>query len=179
MHRLTAAECDELLQAEGNSVWRLIVRMLGDDGHDAADCFQQTFVEFVARRKRSGDVRNAASLLKRIAAARVIDVVRRRIRDRGRIENIDPALIPGRAEFEPETQAGTNELLTDLRLALVDLPVRQSTAFAMTQIDDVPYEEVAAAMGITVRHLRVLLHRARIALCQRLKAHDPRREVRP
>jgi hypothetical protein len=63
-------ERDALLDAEGQSVWRLIVRILGDDGDDAADCFQQAFVELASRQKRSNDVRKVGSLLRRIAAVR-------------------------------------------------------------------------------------------------------------
>jgi xanthine dehydrogenase iron-sulfur cluster and FAD-binding subunit A len=56
-----APDVDALLAEQGRYVWRLIVRVLGDDGHDAADCFQQAFVELAARKKRMGDVRDAGA----------------------------------------------------------------------------------------------------------------------
>lgn len=67
-----------ILTEHGDSVWRVIVRLLGADGADAADCFQQTFVEFLSRGRPRSEVRNAGALLRRIAAARAIDVLRRR-----------------------------------------------------------------------------------------------------
>ena len=84
MPQSDSAEYEAVLADQGKYVWRLIVRILGDDGHDAADCFQQAFVELASRKKRSNDVRDVGSLLRRIAAARAIDTVRRRIRDRRR-----------------------------------------------------------------------------------------------
>lgn len=170
---------DEVLREHGQSVWRLIVRVLGSDGHDAADCFQQAFVELAARHQQSRNIRNAGSLLKHIATARAIDAVRRRIRERGRSQNLQEALVPAHRRFEPGTQAEAGELLEDLRTALGELPERQAAAFVLTQIEDVSYEEVAEALGVTVNHLGVLLHRARAALRERLESHRPLRESRP
>lgn len=170
---------DEIVCEHGESVWRLIVRVLGSDSHDAVDCFQQAFVELVSRHKQSKDIRKAGALLKRIAAARAIDAVRRRIRERGRSQNLQETLIPAHRRFEPGTQAEAGELLEDLRTVLGELPEPQSAAFILTQIEDVPHEEAARALGVTVNHLGVLLHRARTTLRERLESHRPLRESRP
>ena len=177
MPRADSAEYDALLADQGKYVWRLIVRILDDDGHDAADCFQQAFVELVSRTKRSNDVRDAGSLLKRIAAARAIDAVRRRIRDRRRTQNSDEALIASCRG--PDTRAEAGELLDDLRAALVELPKQQSAAFVLTEIENMSRDEAASAIGVTINHLGVLLHRARAALRERLGSHRPVREARP
>lgn len=89
MQRPKSNEFEALLSEHGNSVWRLVVRILGNDGHDAADCFQQAFVELVLRQRQSNDIREARLLLSRIATARAIDAVRRRIRERGRSQHVD------------------------------------------------------------------------------------------
>jgi RNA polymerase sigma-70 factor (ECF subfamily) len=166
-------ESDAVLGADGQPVWRLIVRILGEDGHDAADCFQQTFVDFVTRRKRANDIRNRRALLLQIGAARAIDVVRRKIRDRGRTQAVDPRMLASRHDCEPDLRAEADELVDDLRIALAELPERQSTAFVLTQIEDVSPDGAAQAMGVTVAHLRVLIHRARTALRARLESHKP------
>ncbi len=171
-------ECDAVLGADGQPVWRLIVRILGEDGHDAADCFQQTFVDFVTRRKRANDIRNRRALLLQIGAARAIDVVRRRIRERGRTQAVDQHKLASRRDCEPGLRAEADELLDDLRAALAELPERQSTAFALTQIENVSPDRAAQAMGVTVAHLRVLIHRARAALRERLESHKPVGETR-
>ena len=170
---------DAVLRDHGASVWRLVVRIVGSDGHDAADCFQQAFVELASRQKRSNDVREVGALLKRIATARAIDVVRRRIRERARSPASDVTLVASRRELEPDARAEMSELLDALRAALSELPKPQSEAFVLTQIEDVPHDKAAEVIGVTVDHLRVLLHRARAALRVRLESHKPVREVRP
>jgi RNA polymerase sigma-70 factor (ECF subfamily) len=167
-----------LLSAEGQPVWRLIVRILGNGGHDAADCFQQAFVELASRHQQLNDIRRAGPLLRRIAAARAIDVVRRRIRDRKSKVAVDESLLPARQEFEPPAQAEACELLDDLRTALTEIPERQAAAFVLTQLEDLPHAEAATAIGVTVTHLGVLLHRARSALRGCLETHNPIREAR-
>ena len=170
---------DTVLKEQGKSVWRLVVRILGNDGHDAADCFQQAYVELASRQKRSNDVRQAGALLKRIAAARAIDVMRRRIRERGSSQDVNEMPIASRREFEPDVRAEIGELLDDLRTALSELPEPQSAAFILTQIEEMPHDEAALVIGVTVKHLGVLLHRACAALRGRLESHKPLREPRP
>jgi RNA polymerase sigma-70 factor, ECF subfamily len=170
---------DDVLHEQGPIAWRLIVRILGDDGHDAADCFQQSLVELATRRAGQEGIREAGALLKKIAAARAIDAVRRRVRERGRSRDIDGAPLASRRHVEPDARAEAGELLDDLRVALAELPAPQSAAFVLTQIEDVPHDEAAAALGVTANHLGVLLHRARVALRGRLDAHKPIRGARP
>jgi RNA polymerase sigma-70 factor (ECF subfamily) len=166
-------ELDALLDQQGQSVWRLVVRILGNDGADAVDCFQQAFVELVQRLRRPSGVRHAGALLKRIAAGRAIDVVRKRIRERGRNSEVDGALVASPRSFEPDAQAEANEFLDGLRAALVELPEAQSAAFVLTQIEEISNEDAAAAIGVTVNHVGVLLHRAKAVLRERLESHNP------
>lgn len=172
-------EQEEILRMHGDSVWRLIVRILGNDGPDAADCFQQSFSEFYSRQFRSNDVRNAGALLRRIGTARAIDVVRLRIRDRARTSASQADRMASPRKFEPEVQASEQELLDDLRAALASLPVQQAIAFVLTQIEELSNESAANSIGVTVGNLGVLLHRARTALQMRLQSHNPLPETLP
>jgi RNA polymerase sigma-70 factor (ECF subfamily) len=173
MPRAESDDYNTLLDTNGDRVWRLIIRILGEDGADAADCFQQAFADFVTRARRSKDIRSGGSLLIRIATARAIDVIRRRVRERGRTQELDQRLLASRRAEEPSLRAETVELLDDLRAALAELPERQSTAFVLTQIENVAPEDAAKAIGVTVAHLRVLIHRSRAALRTRLESHKP------
>ncbi len=172
-------EFEALLGAQSTSVWRLVVRVLGDDGPDAADCFQQAFVELALRHKRSHDIRQMPALLKRIATARAIDTVRRRIRERGRSRPVEGVEVTSRQSLQPDALAEANEFIDALRAELAALPDAQATAFVLTQIDGLPHDEAAVAMGVTRNHLNVLLHRARAQLRDKLESHQPVREARP
>jgi RNA polymerase sigma-70 factor (ECF subfamily) len=176
MDESDAYDLERVVREHGNAVWRLIVRVLGDDGHDAADCFQQAFVEFAARHRQLNDIHNPAPLLKRIAVTRAIDTVRRRIRQRGRSQELSANLVATRSAKEPDTEVQAAELLDDLRAALSELPALQSAAFVLMQIDHLPRDQAAKSLGISVNHLSVLLHRAGAALRQRLESHRPSAE---
>ncbi|HEX4794923.1 MAG TPA: sigma-70 family RNA polymerase sigma factor [Humisphaera sp.] len=169
---------DDVVREHGQSVWKLIVRLVGNDDQDAADCFQQAFVELAARHRRLKDIREAGPLLKRIAAARAVDSIRRRIRERGRSSELSATLVAARSESEPCARADAAELLDDLRSALGELPEPQSAAFVLTQIEELSRGQAARALGVTVNHLGVLLHRACATLRRRLEPHRPVREHR-
>lgn len=178
MLQIDSTKYDAVLADQGQDVWRLIVRILGNDGHDAADCFQQAFVELVSRQKRSNDIRNVGALLRRIASVRAIDTVRRRIRDRKRTQDTDESLIVSSKENNPSIQAEASEFIEDLRIALTELPEQQASAFVLIEIENVSRNEAALAIGVSVNHLGVLLYRARAALRVHLVSHSPIREKR-
>jgi RNA polymerase sigma-70 factor (ECF subfamily) len=165
-----------VLSDQSHLVWRLIVRILGSDGDDAEECYQQSFYELASRQAQANDVRQAGPLWKRIAAARAIDKIRRRIRDRERTRLDDGSLVANRRELGPVAKAQESELLGDFRAALATLPEVQASAFLLTQIDDVSNQDAALALGVSVNHLGVLLHRARVSLRERLECHNPSKE---
>lgn len=168
-----------VLRDQGNLVWGLIVRILGNDGDDAADCYQQSFFELASRRAGANDIRQAGSLWKRIAAARAIDTIRRRIRDRERAGLAGEMQVVTNPEKGPAAQAQDSELLDDFRAALATLPEVQASAFLLTQVDDLSNQDAARVLGVSVNHLGVLLHRARVSLRARLESHNPVKEHRP
>ncbi|RCS55911.1 RNA polymerase sigma factor [Bremerella cremea] len=162
-----------LLREHGQSVWNVIVRLLGDDGHDAADCFQQTYLQYAAQADKKSPVRNPNALLKKIAAARAIDLVRRRIRERGRTTVAEPDSMPAQRSFNPEAVLAEEELREALRFALIEIPPDQATAFVLTAIEEVSHEDAASVLGVTVNHLGVLLFRARKVLQTKLSVFAP------
>lgn len=54
--------------------------------------------------------------------------------------------------------------------ALAALPLLEQTAITLCDVEDFDREEAARRMGVTRGHLRVLLHRGRQKLAQRLEA---------
>jgi RNA polymerase sigma-70 factor (ECF subfamily) len=153
----------------GEAVWRTICRLLGGD-EGAADCFQETFVQFAAI-SRQQTIRQPLGLLKRLATARAIDAIRRRAVDRRRLKVLDE-FQPGK-QIQPWQSAAAKELAENLRLALGLIPPDQAAAFCMTQLERLNRAEAADAMGISTDHLAVLLHRARANLQAQLSSHLP------
>jgi RNA polymerase sigma-70 factor, ECF subfamily len=139
-------------------VWQRVYQLVGNDA-DALDCFQETFLEAV-RVDRKETVRDWAALLRHLATARALDLLRVRYRHRRRT---DPLVDPSGAisrEPDPRYQAEASELAARLRVALAELPASQAEVFCLCRLDGMTYREAAAQLDIDTNTVGVLLHRA-------------------
>ena len=156
----------EVVEQHGNVVWQTAYRLLGNHA-DASDCFQNVFLDAVQVTRR-GPVRHWPALLRQIATARALDLLRDRYRRRGLMEPMAEAALATAQKPLPEQAAETAELSDHLRLALARLPARQAEAFYLHCIEGISYEEIAERLDVTVNHVGVLLNRARRQLRQLL-----------
>jgi len=161
-----------LLRAHGPLVWRTAYRLLNNEA-DAADCFQRTFLGAV-KLAATAPVRHWPAVLVRLSTARALEALRSRHRDRGRMTPLteDP---PGGATDPLETAAAA-ELAEGLRAALATIDPRQAEAFCLVCLEGLTNQEAATQLGVTANHVGVLLHRARVALRERLQRFAPSRE---
>ena len=152
---------DAIVAEHGPLVWRTVYRLVGNHA-DASDCFQETFLSAIsaARRER---VENWGGFLQRIATARALDRLRRRVRQSGRDGRLDNVAVAS-PEPGPLRQAESHEVSDRLRLALVDLPLKQAEAVCLHYLEGWSYDEVGRHLGIAVNAVSSLLHRARASL---------------
>ena len=151
-----------IIEEHGSAVWQTAYRLLGNDA-DAADCFQETFISALkfCRRKQ---VRNFSALLSRLATARAIDQLRRRIRrSRSTTDNADWTALQS-TNPSPSQQAQHNELAEGLRISLSKLPSQEAQVFCLRYLNDMSYQQIANELGIKTNAAGVLLHRARAKL---------------
>jgi RNA polymerase sigma-70 factor (ECF subfamily) len=151
-----------IIEEHGSAVWQTAYRLLGNDA-DAADCFQETFISALkfCRRKQ---VRNFSALLSRLATARAIDQLRRRIRrSRSTTDNADWTALQSTNPC-PSQQAQHNELAEGLRISLSKLPIQEAQVFCLRYLNDMSYQQIANELGIKTNAAGVLLHRARVKL---------------
>lgn len=153
----------------GPLVWRTAYRLVGNDA-DAADCFQKAFLGALDL-AAAGPVRHWGGALKRLATARALDLLRARHRAAARSAALaDP---PDPRPADPLGDAAAGELAARLRDALAELDPLPAQLFCLVALDGLTNAEAAAALGVTANHAGVLLHRARAALRDRLRAFDP------
>lgn len=149
------------------SVQQTVYRLVGNHA-DAWDCIQETFLEAVKINRRE-TVRNWSALLRHLATARAMDLLRKRSQQRNRYhDNTDPVEIVSQ-EPDPHDHAEARELADHLRVAISQLPRRQAQAFCLTYFEQMTGEEVAEQLGIKPTASRMLLSRARRRLEQLLK----------
>jgi RNA polymerase sigma-70 factor, ECF subfamily len=85
----------------------------------------------------------------------------------------------------PEGEVLTAEAYTVVRRAIDDLPDAQRAVMALRDLDGYDAPEVCDALGLTSGNQRVLLHRARTSVRQRIESYflergaAPRKEDRP
>jgi RNA polymerase sigma-70 factor, ECF subfamily len=139
----------------GPAVWKAAYRLVRCDA-DAADCFQEAFLGAV-RAERSGPVRDWGALLRHLAVARGLDVLRRRRRWGG---DGDCDGVPA-AAAGPEKEAQGAELAGRLRAAIAHLPRRQAEVFCLRCMEELSYEDIASRLGLRVNAVGVLLNHAR------------------
>jgi RNA polymerase sigma-70 factor, ECF subfamily len=71
----------------------------------------------------------------------------------------------------PETEVMRQEVWATLNAALADLPHRQRVVITLRDVDGYTSEEVCAMLDVSAANQRVLLHRARAAVRQRLEEY--------
>jgi RNA polymerase sigma-70 factor (ECF subfamily) len=157
----------KIVADHGDAVWRAAYRLLGSEA-DAADCVQETFAAAVKVARRE-PVRNWPALLCRLGNTQALCILRQRLRRQKHLEAIevpevqDPA--PG-----PANQALAGEAAQALRHALAGLPEQQAMAFSLRFLEDLTYEQIAEALGLSSNAVGVLIHRARTRLRQLMTA---------
>lgn len=159
-------ELAEIVREHGAMVWRVAYRLLGDHA-DAADCYQETFLAAL-NEARPSEVRHWRSFVRRIAAARAMDQLRRRYRQRERTAaNVD---VESLSMFSPPPFAQTeaDELTEQLRRALAAIPANEAAVFYLKHVEECSYDEIAAEQSIAVNSVGPLLQRAREHLKQQL-----------
>jgi RNA polymerase sigma-70 factor (ECF subfamily) len=140
-------------------VQRTVHRLVGNHA-DAWDCIQDTFLEAVKIDRRE-PIRNWPALLRHLATAKALDLLRRRFRQRARYgAEADPAEVVSR---EPNSvdRAAASELADRLRVAVGQLPSQQAQVFCLTCFEQMSSEEVAERLRIKATAVRMLLCRAR------------------
>lgn len=171
---LTKPDWDEIVGRHGRVVWRTAWRTLSNHA-DALDCYQNTFLDAlqVARRE---NVRDWSALLRRLATARALDLLRDRYRRAIHGEPLaDPSSVVG-SQPGPRQLAEAGDLLERLRAELTELPDRQAEVFCLVALEGMTYRQVADRMKLSTTAVGMLLNRARKRLRKRLAAVEPEPE---
>ena len=148
------AAFDMLYQRYATPVLAFLARMVRDDAL-AEDLLQTTFVSFVRARGRYAPGTSVRAWVFAIAANAGRDALRRR---RSSPERLSPEGAPPDAPAEPVAPSDPAAARA-IRDALMQLPVEQREAVVLHKLEDLSFEEVAAALGITVGAAKVRAHR--------------------
>ncbi len=75
-------------------------------------------------------------------------------------------------DVDPESGILRAEAESEVRAALAELPERTRTVLALRYFDNLDYQAIASAMGLSLGNVKTLIHRGKIALAKRLQERD-------
>lgn len=135
------------------------------DRSTAEDIVSETFVRLMTRPVRV-EARTARAYLLTIARNLYLNRVRRRRREVP-LDADAPA-----PEFDPVRRLEGEARLDATMRALRQVPESERAALLLRVGHDLPYDEVAASLGISVAAARVKVHRARLRLAEALREKE-------
>jgi RNA polymerase sigma-70 factor (ECF subfamily) len=153
-----------LVERHQQRVYNLALRMLGR-AEDAADATQEVFLTCYL--KLAGFRGGAAftTWLHRVAVNACYDALRKRSRERPAGDEVEPPPAPDLAE------ASVTGL--DVQRALLTVPEEFRAVLILHDVQGVPYEEIAEALGAPLGTVKSRLHRGRVALARALRGEQP------
>src|SRR5581483_1821952 len=87
------------------------------------------------------------------------------------LENAIPDLT---AEGDPSGGILREEAERELRAALADLPERTRTVLALRYYNNMEYHAIASTLGLSLGNVKMLIHRGKIALAQKMREREER-----
>lgn len=145
--------------------------------HHAADLAHDTFARVLARRQalslpqplppQSG---HGKALLSTIAHGLMVDHLRRAALERAYLDAL--ALLPQASLPSVEESQIVFETLVEVDRQLLGLPTKVRQAFLLSQIDGMPYAQIAAELGVSLSSVQQYMARA-LAACLEVRYDAP------
>lgn len=164
----------ELVERHQNAVIGIVAKMLGD-ATEAEDISQQVFVRLWKHANHYRPEAKFTTYLFTIARNLVFNESRRRSRkkevsveEREESANLQVAAA---SEDEPDTALLQGELQAAIDRAIASLPEAQRMAVVLRRYEQMPYEEIATVLELSVPAVKSLLFRARTTLREALSGY--------
>ena len=138
-------------------LFNLLKRRLGC-AEDAADLAQDAFIRLLLRPKEFDNSGGARAYLTTVAKGLCVDLWRRREVEKAWLDAI--AAKPEMFAPSPEHTAIVLETLYDVNHMLRGLPQKVAKAFIFSQLDGLPYREIAVRLDVSERMVKKYMARA-------------------
>jgi RNA polymerase sigma-70 factor (ECF subfamily) len=165
-----------LVEMYQGPVYSLALAIMRDRA-DAADMTQETFVRLLrSLRAYRGDGSNFASWVHRTTVNICLDALRRRQRSpitslEGRRTQLSEPVSADVWE-QPEWRVEWRESASEVQSALAELPRSQRQALTLHYLEDRPYDEIAARMGVPLNTVKSHILRGKERMLRLLAGHS-------
>ena len=156
-----------LVERHQQRVYNLTYRMLGRP-EDASDATQDAFVACMQKLSSFRGASAFTTWLHRVTVNICYDALRKRSRETPVEEEED------RQAAAPGDVADESADAVDVQRALLQVPEEFRAVLVLHDVQGVPYEEIAEALGAPLGTVKSRLHRGRVALARALRGEQPR-----
>jgi RNA polymerase sigma-70 factor (ECF subfamily) len=164
-----AAAFDSLFGRWSGPLLRYAQRMVGDLA-TAEDLVQEVFLRVYRARERYAPEARFSTWLYRIATNLALNELRRPRRRAPHRSAEDEEVVLAEPAAGADDVAHARRVGRAAAAALEELPETQRAALCLAAVEGLSYAEVAEALEVTESAVKALVHRARSALAQRLRA---------
>jgi RNA polymerase sigma-70 factor, ECF subfamily len=168
-----SAALQALFEAYSDRIYRLALGLLGDPGQ-AEDVVQETYLSAINHRMEFEGRSRLGTWLLRIAYNAAFNRLRQRREDPLPEEDPgeDDVLVMPRSFVEwdrtPEQLMAAGEVRQQVTAAVRSLPTNLLSVFLLRDVEGLSTEDTADALGLSIGAVKVRLHRARLALREKL-----------
>jgi RNA polymerase sigma-70 factor (ECF subfamily) len=163
-----------LVERHERRIYNLALRMTGRE-EDARDATQDAFLSALRKLKTFRGEAAFTTWMHRVTVNACYDLLRKRQRA-PLLHERDDEDGPPHAEPASPDHAGSVDLSIDVRQALLQVPTDFRAVLILCDVQDLAYEDAAAALGVPVGTVKSRLHRGRVALARALGAPPGTRE---
>ena len=145
-------------------IYPVAARMLGN-ADDANDAVQEVMLKLWKQRKKLSKHPNIPGFVVLTARNHCLDLLKKR-----QIKLVPDTIdINTSSNFNSHSEIEWKELNGIIGDLIQQLPEQQAEVLAMRDLDGLEFTEIAAATGLKIEHIRVLLSRARKQISTQLK----------
>ena len=155
----------ELVRLHEKKVYHLALKMCGN-AEDASDVAQEAFLSAWNGLPNFRGEAGFSTWLYRLTSNAAIDLLRRTRKQRGELslDDEDAGIDPVDGELPPQERAEAAELREAVTAGLAELSEDHRQALVMREMQELSYEEIAAALGVDLGTVKSRIFRARAAL---------------
>lgn len=150
------ARFEAFYRRSAQAVWGYLLRMTGDAA-TADDLLQKSFIRFLRANQTFANEDHMRRYLYRTATSVAIDHFRE-TRSRSQLEEIEPEA----------ARSVTTDLQHDLSRVFAELKPRERALLWLAHVEESTHEEIAEALALRTKSVKVLLFRARKKLLELL-----------
>jgi RNA polymerase sigma factor (sigma-70 family) len=146
------------------------IRRRVSDPTEAEDVLQDVLFEFVEAYRLPLPIERAGAWLVSVARNRIVDLFRRKARERSEDDEQRLDLLLPSPDGGPEAAYWRSVLLTELQTALDELPADQREVFIANELGGTSFKEMASQSGVSINTLLARKRYAVLHLRKRLQS---------